>query len=59
MLVLKFGGTSMGSADAIKQVADIVKQKLKESPVLVVVSAKHLVVQCSEVGPLVAYAQAG
>ena len=39
MLVLKFGGTSMGSADAIKQVADIVKQKLKDSPVLVVVSA--------------------
>lgn len=29
----------MGSADAIKQVADIVKQKLKDSPVLVVVSA--------------------
>ncbi len=29
----------MGSADAIKQVADIVKQKLKDSPVIVVVSA--------------------
>ena len=39
MLVLKFGGTSMGSAEAIKQVADIVKNKLNESPVMVVVSA--------------------
>ncbi len=29
----------MGSADTIKQVADIVKQKLKDSPVIVVVSA--------------------
>lgn len=39
MLVLKFGGTSMGSAEAIKQVAAIVKNKLNESPVIVVVSA--------------------
>lgn len=36
MLVLKFGGTSMGSAEAIKQVAAIVKNKLNESPVIVV-----------------------
>ena len=39
MLVLKFGGTSMGSADAIKQVVDIVRNKLNESAVMVVVSA--------------------
>ena len=39
MLVLKFGGTSMGSADAIKQVVDIVRNKLNESSVIVVVSA--------------------
>ncbi|MBY0478383.1 MAG: bifunctional aspartate kinase/homoserine dehydrogenase I [Chitinophagaceae bacterium] len=39
MLVLKFGGTSMGSAEAIKQVAAIVQNKLQASPVMVVVSA--------------------
>lgn len=39
MLVLKFGGTSMGSAEAIKQVVDIVKEKAKESSVILVVSA--------------------
>ncbi len=39
MLVIKFGGTSMGSAEAIKQVAAIVKNKLNESSVMVVVSA--------------------
>ncbi|HLP38875.1 bifunctional aspartate kinase/homoserine dehydrogenase I [Lacibacter sp.] len=39
MLVLKFGGTSMGSAEAIKQVVEIVKEKSKESSILLVVSA--------------------
>ncbi|MBP6687182.1 MAG: bifunctional aspartate kinase/homoserine dehydrogenase I [Lacibacter sp.] len=39
MLVLKFGGTSMGSAEAIKQVVEIVKDKTKESSVILVVSA--------------------
>lgn len=41
MQVLKFGGTSMGSEEAIKQVVDIVQNKLKENntPVIVVVSA--------------------
>lgn len=39
MLVLKFGGTSMGSAEAIKQVVEIVKDRSKESSVLLVVSA--------------------
>lgn len=39
MLVLKFGGTSMGSAEAIKQVVDIVKEKSKESSIILVVSA--------------------
>ena len=39
MLVLKFGGTSMGSAEAIKQVVDIVKDKTKNSSVILVVSA--------------------
>ena len=39
MLVLKFGGTSMGSAESIKQVVDIVKDKTKESSVILVVSA--------------------
>jgi bifunctional aspartokinase / homoserine dehydrogenase 1 len=39
MQVLKFGGTSMGSAKAIQQVADIVKDKSKQQTVLLVVSA--------------------
>ena len=37
MLVLKFGGTSMGSAESIKQVAEIVKDKTKNSSVILVV----------------------
>jgi len=39
MLVLKFGGTSMGSANAIKQVIEIVNNKLTDSSLIVVVSA--------------------
>lgn len=39
MLVLKFGGTSMGSAESIKQVVEIVKDKTKNSSVILVVSA--------------------
>ncbi|TWI85394.1 aspartate kinase [Lacibacter cauensis] len=39
MLVLKFGGTSMGSAEAMKQVADIVKEKLQHNNLFLVVSA--------------------
>jgi aspartokinase/homoserine dehydrogenase 1 len=39
MKVLKFGGTSMGSAKAMKTVADIVKQKLTAGQLIVVVSA--------------------
>jgi bifunctional aspartokinase / homoserine dehydrogenase 1 len=39
MLVLKFGGTSMGSANAIKQVIEIVNKKVSDSSVIVVVSA--------------------
>jgi aspartokinase/homoserine dehydrogenase 1 len=39
MLVMKFGGTSVGSAGTIKQVREIVHQALKSSPVFLVVSA--------------------
>lgn len=39
MQVLKFGGTSVGSADNIKKVIDIVKDKLAKGKVMVVVSA--------------------
>ena len=38
-LVMKFGGTSVGSADAMRQAADIVRQALVEWPRLVVVSS--------------------
>ncbi|MDZ7723939.1 MAG: lysine-sensitive aspartokinase 3 [candidate division KSB1 bacterium] len=36
MIVMKFGGTSVGSADAIKRVADIIKSRLDQKPVVVV-----------------------
>jgi len=39
MLVLKFGGTSMGSRDAMKKVVEITRHKLKDSKVVIVVSA--------------------
>ena len=39
MKVLKFGGTSVGSVNAIRQVAEIVQQEASSGPLLVVVSA--------------------
>ncbi len=38
MIVLKFGGTSMGSKESLQQVMDIIKQRLPEK-IIVVVSA--------------------
>ncbi|MEO9476071.1 MAG: bifunctional aspartate kinase/homoserine dehydrogenase I [Cyclobacteriaceae bacterium] len=39
MKVLKFGGTSVGSEEAIRQVGEIVESKAKEEQLIVVVSA--------------------
>ncbi|KIC90332.1 bifunctional aspartate kinase/homoserine dehydrogenase I [Flavihumibacter sp. ZG627] len=39
MQVLKFGGTSVGSPEAIQKVIEIVKEKISKEPVIVVVSA--------------------
>lgn len=39
MLILKFGGTSVGSADGIRQVAEIVQQKSSQDDLTIVVSA--------------------
>ena len=39
MQVLKFGGSSVGSADAISKVLDIVAESIKKEPTIVVVSA--------------------
>src|SRR3989338_10626025 len=36
MIVMKFGGTSVGSADRIKNAAEIVKSRIKQNPVVVV-----------------------
>ena len=36
MIVMKFGGTSVGSADAIRRTVGIVKQRLPQQPVVVV-----------------------
>ncbi|GAB4433809.1 MAG: aspartate kinase [Chloroflexi bacterium OHK40] len=40
-IVMKFGGTSVGSADAIRQVAEIVAESRREHEVVVVVSAMN------------------
>ena len=39
MVVMKFGGTSVGSAERILQLTDIVRQQAERTPVVVVVSA--------------------
>ncbi len=36
MIVMKFGGTSVGDTRAIERVASIVKERLKQKPVVVV-----------------------
>ncbi len=39
LLVMKFGGTSMGSADRIRVAAELISQQRRQRPVVVVVSA--------------------
>ena len=36
MIVMKFGGTSVGNAGRIRKTAEIIKSKLDEKPVVVV-----------------------
>src|SRR3989338_4730334 len=36
MIVMKFGGTSVGSADAIRNLGKIVKNQLDKAPIIVV-----------------------
>ena len=36
MIVMKFGGTSVGNAERIRNVADIVKSYIKRKPIVVV-----------------------
>ncbi|HEY7307035.1 MAG TPA: aspartate kinase [Bryobacteraceae bacterium] len=43
LLVMKFGGTSMGSADRIRVAAGIISEQRRERPVVVVVSAMSTV----------------
>jgi len=38
MIIMKFGGTSVGNAESIRNVTDIIKSYIKKKP-LVVVSA--------------------
>ena len=54
MRVLKFGGSSLASAERFRQVADIIKDKSKSSKVAVVVSApqgvtNHLVAMAENI----------
>jgi aspartokinase/homoserine dehydrogenase 1 len=39
LIVLKFGGTSMGSRDAVERVVGILLGQIRKGPVLTVVSA--------------------
>lgn len=52
MKVLKFGGTSVGSSESIKKVAQIVKSRVDQGRTIVVVSAMsgvtNLLLDCSE-----------
>lgn len=52
MLVLKFGGTSVGSAESLNLVRNIVKEKAASSPLVIVVSAlggvTNDLVKCAE-----------
>jgi aspartokinase len=40
MIVMKFGGSSVGDADRIKNVSDIVKSRLDQKPVVVCSAVK-------------------
>ena len=42
MIVMKFGGTSVEDARAIERVAAIVKDRLAQKPVVVVLSLIHI-----------------
>ena len=42
MIVMKFGGTSVGGADEIRNVAEIVKSNLGRKPVVVVSAVKKI-----------------
>lgn len=42
MIVMKFGGTSLGNADPIRNAANIVKSKINDQPVVVVSAVKKV-----------------
>ncbi len=50
MLVMKFGGTSVGSAEAIRRAGVIIKSRLAQSPVVVVSAVGHVTDLLVEVG---------
>ena len=58
MIVMKFGGTSVESAEAIRRVAGIVKARIDRRPV-VVVSAMGNVLLAPHIGPMRPYALTG
>jgi len=57
MLVMKFGGTSVGNADRILQLIEIVKEASVHEPVVVVVSAMSGITNLLEEACLRAAAQ--
>ena len=42
MIVMKFGGTSVGGADEIRNVAEIIKSNLGRKPIVVVSAVKKI-----------------
>src|SRR5437867_3130521 len=57
MIVMKFGGTSVESADAIERVARIVSSRLKRSPVVVVSAMAKVTDQLISMGQRAAAAE--
>jgi aspartate kinase len=50
MIVMKFGGTSVGSSEAIKRVGRIVQSRLPQQPIVVVSAVGHITDVLVEIG---------
>ena len=50
MIIMKFGGTSVGTADAVRSVLNIVRGRLDEHPVLVVSALSGVTNKLEELG---------
>ena len=49
LVVMKFGGTSVGSIDKINNVANIVEKQLNDKKLIVVLSCQVLQIKCKNI----------